>query len=80
MTFLTRAFGVADGAVVATTILHSIYLPVKPLDISPACIDKHCFGVRSGTPRLGSWTTPSDSSPTIRKRRAVVRSRSMQCN
>jgi hypothetical protein len=38
---------VAKKAVVLTTILKSIYLPVKPLNISPACINKHCFVVRS---------------------------------
>ena len=37
----------AKKAVVLTTILRLIYLPVRPLNISPACIDKHCFAVRS---------------------------------
>jgi hypothetical protein len=54
MTLLTRGSGVAKGVVVLTTMLQSIYLPVSPLSISPACIDKHCFGMRSGAPQIGS--------------------------
>jgi len=67
MTFLMGAVGVAEPAIVTTTILRSIYPSARPLRNCPACIDKHCFGVRIGAPQLGRPTTPFDLSQVTRE-------------
>jgi hypothetical protein len=39
---------------VLTTMLRSIYLAVRPLNMSPTCVDKHCSVYEAHAPQLGS--------------------------